>query len=120
MIKCGEAPFLECSSRGDKRFSAFFARIKAYGNRTIEDLYQGSKIFPGNVTGLNWRDAKGRVALNQKWCNLYYAHLWDYYIFENPELLTVIRAASGLSDMFGKVNHCCQAVELCRIRNTHN
>lgn len=28
MIKVGFEPRLECSSRGDKRFSAFYARIK--------------------------------------------------------------------------------------------
>jgi len=53
MIQHGTAPFMECSSKGDKRFSAFYARVKFYGNKTIEDLYQGSKLFPGGVTGLD-------------------------------------------------------------------
>ena len=118
MIQHGSAPFMECSSKGDKRFSAFYARIKFYGNKTIEDLYQSSKLFPGGVTGLDWRQAKGLKAINQDWCNLYYAHLWDYYIQENPHLLEVLKAASGLSDMFGQKDHCCQANELWRIRNT--
>lgn len=117
MITHGSPPYLECSSRGDKRFSAFYARVQNIGNFTIEHLYQAAKVFPDGVTGLTWREAKGRVALNQEWCSRYYSHLWDWYIYENPELLTVLRAASGLSDMFGQPGHCCQATELWRIRN---
>lgn len=64
MIQHGEAPFLECSSRGDKRFSAFYARIKKYGNKTIEELYQAAKVFEDGSTGLTWREAKGRKAVN--------------------------------------------------------
>ena len=37
-------------------------------------------------------------------------------LFENPGLLDVLRAASGLSDIFGQPGHCCQATELWRIR----
>jgi hypothetical protein len=48
----------------------------------------------------------------------FYAQLWDEYIEENPELLSVIREASGLSDIFGQPGHMCQATELWRIRNT--
>jgi len=37
MIRHGEAPFLECSSKGDKRFSAFCAIIMSDdGLRSIE------------------------------------------------------------------------------------
>jgi hypothetical protein len=38
------------------------------------------------------------------------------YIDENPELLQVLRKASGLSDMFGQPGHACQAAELWSIR----
>ena len=38
MIKCGIPPYLECSSRGNKAFSAFYARLKAYGNKSIEEI----------------------------------------------------------------------------------
>jgi len=35
---------LECSSRGDKRFSALYAKVLAFGVRdTIENHYQKSK-----------------------------------------------------------------------------
>lgn len=115
MIRHGVAPFLECSSRGDKRFSAFHARIKAVGNRTIEDIYQATKMING-CTGLTWREAKGKKPDNAEYCALYYSWLWDIYIYENPDLLPVLRSATGLSDMFGQDGHCCQATELWRIR----
>lgn len=116
VIRHGTAPFLECSSRGDKRFSAFHARVKRYGNRTIEELYQAAKVFDDGSTGLSWRDAKGKRAVNQEYCAAWYAHLWDQYIWENPELLLVIKSHTGLSDMFGQTGHCCQVTELWRIR----
>jgi hypothetical protein len=115
VIRHGVAPFLECSSRGDPRFSAFNARVALYGD-TIEAIYQGKKRFADGSTGLGWREAKGRRAVNQEECAEWYAHLWDYYIFENPKLFDVLRAASGLSDVFGQPGHCCQATELWRIR----
>ncbi len=117
MIRVGEAPYLECSSKGDKRFSAFYARIKGRGNRSIEDLYQAAKVFENGDTGLSWRDAKGRKAVNQKEVSELYSLLWDEYIKENPELLAILKQATGLSDIFGQRGHCCQALELWRIRN---
>ena len=52
MIKHGTAPFWECSSKGDKRFSAFYARVDG---RSIEEQYQAAKIFEDGSTGLTWR-----------------------------------------------------------------
>lgn len=117
MIKHGEPPYLECSSKGDKRFSAFYARIKVLGNNTIEYLYQAGKVFEDGSTGLSWREAKGRKSINPEKDREYYSYLWDIYLFENPELIEVLINASGLSDMFGQINHACQATELWRIRN---
>jgi len=114
MVRHGEAPFLECSSRGDKRFSAFYAKVNGH---SIEEWYQAAKKFADGLTGLTWREAKGRKAVNTKECARLYAGLWDQYITENPELLIVLRKASGLSDVFGQEGHCCQATELWRIRN---
>lgn len=116
MIRHGRAPFLECSSRGDRRFSAFHARIRARGGRTIETIYQGAKVFEDGSTGLSWRAAKGRRAVNADQVRALYSRLWDEYIEENPELLVVLRAAPGVSDVFGQPGHACQATELWRIR----
>lgn len=45
MIKHGFAPFLECSTKGDRRFSAFCAHIRSRNNQSIEEIYQAAKIF---------------------------------------------------------------------------
>lgn len=114
MIKHGVAPFLECSSRGDKRFSAFYARVNG---RSIEEQYQAAKRFADGRTGLGWREAKGKQAVNMEEVATLYSRLWNQYIFEHPELLQVLQQATGLSDMFGQPGHVCQATELWRIRN---
>lgn len=117
MIRHGKAPYLECSSKGDKRFSAFYAKIDGV---SIEERYQAAKIFRKEPTGpgLSWKQAKGRHAINQDFCSALYSQLWDIYIALNPELIDVLKKASGLSDLFGQEGHCCQATELWRIRNT--
>lgn len=115
MIRYGEAPFLECSSKGDKRFSAFYARVNG---RSIEERYHAEKIFADGSTGLSWREAKGRLAVNRDAVANLYGRLWDRYIDEHPELLAVLKAASGLSEIFGQPGRCCQATELWRIRNS--
>lgn len=116
MIKFGVAPFLECSSKGDKRFSAFYARLREYNNRSIEEIYQGSKIFGDGSTNLSWREAKGRKAINQNEISILYSKLWDLYFQENPDLLMVISEYNGFSDIFGQSGHCCQAEEIYRIK----
>ena len=116
MIRHGAAPFLECSSRGERRLSAFAARIHGRGNRSIENIYQAAKVFADGSTGLSWREAKGRKPVNAAETRTLYATLWDEYIAENPALLRLIADASGLQDMFGQPGHCCQATELWRIR----
>lgn len=112
MIRHGAPPYLECSSRGDHRFSAFYARV---GERTIEEQYQAAKIFEDGSFG-SWRQAKGHRAVNQADCADLYRQLWERYIAEHPELLEVLVQATGLSDIFGQVGHVCQATELWRIR----
>lgn len=118
MIKHGEEPFLECSSKGDKRFSAFYARV-LYNGRidSIENHYQAAKVFADGSTGLGWREAKGKSPVNYKYVAEMYSKLWDNYINERPLLRMTLRAYSGVSDIFGKPGRCCQATELWRIRN---
>lgn len=116
MTRHGFAPFLECSTRGDRRFSAFCARVRNFQGQTIERLYQSAKVFADGSTRLDWRAAKGRAPVNAEYCAALYAHLWDWYIWENQHLLAVLASASGLSDQFGQRGHVCQATELWRIR----
>jgi len=117
MIKHGSPPFLECSSRGDKRFSAFYAHING---KSIEEQYQAAKIFADGSTNRTWRQAKGLIAINMPEVATLYSTLWDQYIQEHPELLPILKAASGLSDIFGQPNHQCQATELWRIRGDNH
>lgn len=116
MVKHGKEPFIECSSKGRKILSAFFARLEAYGGKSIEEIYQAAKIFEDGSTGLSWRQAKGRRAVNQEAVSALYSQLWDTYIQENPDLRIVLIEASGLCDTFGQKGHVCQATELWRIR----
>lgn len=121
VIYHGKPPYLECSSAGDRRFSAFFARIKGRGGRTIEEIYQGSKEFKeadGTVTsGYSIKEAKGLRASNWRDLPALYAALWDEYIAENPHLVAELVKVTGLSDRFGRRGSVCQATELWRIRN---
>lgn len=113
MVRHGVAPFLECSSKGDKRFSAFHAYVHGI---SIEQHYQAAKLFEEGVE-LDWFERKGLHPRNAEACRALYGSLWDAYIGTNPHLLRVLWDATGLSDMFGRPGHCCQATELWRIRN---
>jgi hypothetical protein len=119
MISHGQKPFLECSTAGDRRFSAMVARVSSRGNRCIEDIYQAAKVFSDGSTGLTRRMAKGRLPVNIDEVRDLYSTLWDEYLAENPALLDVLAAATGLSDRFGQKGHACQATELWRIRSVY-
>lgn len=119
MIRHGVAPFLECSSAGDRRFSAFFARLRGRGGKSIEEIYQAAKVFSNGDTGLPIDEAKGFRPVNAKEVRALYATLWDEYILENPNLVEVLIHATGLSDRFGRRGGVCQATELWRIRQQH-
>ncbi len=114
MLTYGKAPFLECSSRSDKRFSAFYARVNG---RSIEEQYQAAKVFEDGSRGLHWRKAKGRRPINAAECAALYEKLWRQYISEHPKLLDVLKKASGLSDMFAREGGVNQAHVLWKIRN---
>lgn len=116
MLRRGSPPFLECSSRGDHRFSAFGAHPASLGGRSIEEAYQAMKILPDGRTGLTWREAKGRHAINAAECAAAYDAWWLEWVTEQ-NLLPVLQAASGLSDIFGREGSVCQAEVLWRIRN---
>ncbi len=116
MIQHGKPPYIECSSQGDCRFSAFYARPKSLKGRSIEEAYQAMKVFPDGSTGLSWRRAKGRTAINIEDCASAYRQWWREWVDEQnlwPDLLW----ASGLSDQFGQKGHQCQATVLWDLRN---
>ena len=116
MIRHGSAPYLECSSKGDKRFSAFYARPSSLKGRSIEEAYQAMKVFADGSTGLGWREAKGKRAVNMPECAAAYTQWWIEYVYEK-NLVWELSNASGLSDIFGKEGSICQATVLWDIRN---
>lgn len=93
-------------SRGDKRFSALFAKMP--DGRTLEMWYQcdeghGKGYQPG---GRNWRLGKGKPPLDTTvdlWQE--YLKLWRIWADLNPNLIIELRSMAGLfnctlSDMF--------------------
>lgn len=116
MMKLGQAPYLECSTRGDRRLSAFVATPQSLGGKTIEVAYQAMKILEDGRTGLWWKEAKGKRAVNQAECSKAYDLWWLEWV-RQENLLPILQAARGLSDMFGKAGSVCQAEVLWRIRN---
>lgn len=119
MLNCGQYPFYECSSKGDKRFSAFWARLNCLGGKSIEEVYQAAKVFEDGSTGLGWREAKGRKPVNADEVRRLYSEMWDEYFKENPELVDVIIDKTGFSDIYGQAGHACQAEEVLRIRDEY-
>ena len=97
---------LECSSRGDRRFSAFYARTYFFGIYTsIESHYQGIKR---NIHGIPCKKGESVdhcIINNQKVDSRVltplYNLLWVKYFRHNPELLAYARKFDTFSDMFG-------------------
>lgn len=108
---------LECSSRGDRRFSALFAQVTIKGKtQSIEEWYQGSKRdLDGKRVG------KGKPfayivdpftgdRLSGKEATSLYRGLWITYLSKNPELVKYAEQFDEFHDMFkGKNTVNCQA-----------
>jgi hypothetical protein len=93
----------ECSSKGDKRFSAFTAKL--LDGRTIEQHYQ-CDVKGYDVGGTNWKLGKGKPALDTtKDLYVEYLKLWKEWASYNlPLMRELYKAASRngyvLSDRF--------------------
>lgn len=104
------ARILECSSRGDRRFSALYAQVKVCGRlATIEEHYQLAKRFPWAPR--HWREAKGRRPTHLEICGrrfpvsyltAWYALLWLLYLDQHPELVEYARQFDGFRDSFAR------------------
>ena len=107
---------LECSSKGDKRFSAFYAYVTLYGRNTnIERHYQSCKKFNDpsitKVKGLqpDYIIINGKE-LDKKYLTPYYKLLWVKYLDEHPELVEYASQFDDFHDIFkGKNTINCQA-----------
>ena len=93
----------ECSTQGDKRFSALNARLS--DGRTIEEAYQ-LDVKGYRVQGENWQLGKGKPPLKPMPVEALYQQyktLWQQWADENPVLIeTLAIAAKGkvLTDRF--------------------
>jgi hypothetical protein len=116
MVRYGTAPFLDCSSNGDRRFSPAHARIRERSNRSIEDIYRSVREYRGRLIGLPVYRAKALVEVHRQEVKELYAKLWDEYIAENPRLLEVLCAAAGIVDPGASPDQPSAAHELWRIR----
>lgn len=107
----------ECSSKGDQRFSALFARMP--DGRTIEQHYQ-CDVKGYQPGGTNWRLGKGKKGLDpSKDLRTQYLLLWEEWALAHPDLMDelVIKAIEKnylLSDMFATtpVNQASALAEL--------
>ena len=63
----------ECSSKGDRRFSAFYAKLA--DGRTIEQHYQ-CDVKGYDVGGTNWKLGKGKPPLKEMTQDV----LWEKYL----------------------------------------
>jgi hypothetical protein len=113
----------ECSSQGDSRFSALYAKLA--DGRTIEEAYQLDVKGYRAITD-RWMDGKGKPPLNGKtpdelWTA--YLGLWRQWALENPGLLEELRQASAgrvLTDRFAtsSINQARALSELLEERRT--
>lgn len=122
---------LECSSAGDKRFSAFYAKITLCGvYDSIENHYQLSKRWTDEPAPKTWRDAKGRLpdyfvvgtkVYDDVWKikDFYYA-LWFRYLDENPDLVRFLRQYDHFTDRFATRGGVSQADAISAYLHGHD
>jgi hypothetical protein len=106
---------LECSSRGDKRFSAFYAYVEFNGiYANIETHYQACKKFNRPVTKPkghkpDYIEINGKT-FEIKYLTPFYKLLWVKYLDDHPELVGYASEFDDFHDMFkGKNTINCQA-----------
>jgi hypothetical protein len=93
----------ECSSKGDKRFSALFATLP--DGRTIEEAYQ-LDVKGYRTLSEDWRFGKGKPPLLDKTSTELFSEylaLWEWWATENPELieeLELVTRGKVLTDQF--------------------
>ena len=92
---------LECSSRGDKRFSAFYAYVKVNGvNDSIEHHYQNAKRpIPKKGAKPEYLEIGGNH-YPTSCLTAWYLLLWVKYLDEHPELVEFAKQFDDFHDMF--------------------
>ncbi len=99
---------LYCDRFGDRRFSALFAKVTAFGvERTIEAHYQLAKRQEGKEPPAKWTQMKGkrpeyldingrRFEANR--LGAWYALLWVWYLDDHPELVAYAQQFDTFDD----------------------
>lgn len=111
---------LECHSKGDKRFSAFYAKIKVKGKLvSIENFYQNSKkAYDGHKV------QKGEMPdyieifskkIPKEYLGMFYDLMWYQYFLENPNLYEYAKTFDDYLDIFkGKsINNQEKTIRKC-------
>lgn len=105
---------IECSSRGYKKASAMYARVKCFSKiDTIENHYQAVKRDKdGNPV------AKGKRVdhivirghkLSPRYLTPFYKLLWTKYLDENKDVVEYLKQFDEFTDMFRGKSINCQA-----------
>lgn len=107
---------LECSSKGDKRFSAFYAKVRVFGvYDSIENHYQkckrdnnGKSVRKGQrVDHMSIWNGKANYLIKSEFLTAYYKLLWCSYLDHNPELVEYAKQFDDYNDMFkGRAINC--------------
>lgn len=115
---------LECSSIGDKRFSAFYAKVNFMGKcESIEKLYQEAKRFNGSSYSMEI--AKGRIptsfVVGDEEFEIvhlsdYYKYLWLLYFQQHEYYLDYINQFDIFTDKFKGNSINCQADVIYELR----
>lgn len=100
---------LECSSRGDQRFSPEFAKVKINGiERSISDIYQDAKKIVDYVPG-RYGKKVARIEdpftgdkLSASEAAWLYRGLWMTYFNQNPDLVKYAEQFDGFSNINSK------------------
>lgn len=115
---------LECSSIGDKRFSAFYAKINFLDQtQSIEKFYQEAKRFNG--ISFPFKEAKGKtptsfvidnVEYEVSLLSYYYKFLWLLYFKQHNYRLDVVSHYDTFTDKFKGDSVNCQADVLTQLK----
>lgn len=107
---------LECSSAGDKRFSAFYANINFYGKSdSIENHYQsvkrnkfGQRVKKGErVDHIVIFNGSLHIHLQPSYLTPLYRLMWCCYLDKHPELVEYAKQFDDFNDKFrGKAINC--------------
>jgi hypothetical protein len=105
---------LECSSAGDKRYSAFYAKVIFNGvYDTIENHYQKVKRGKDGASVKKGEKVSYFIINTKRFeptdLTAYYRLLWYSYFKQNPELVEYAKQFDTFTDKFR--GHCinCQA-----------